>query len=76
MTWLTGFVVYFLIWWVVLFAVLPFGVKREESPEQGHDPGAPVRTYLWTKVAATTGISVLLWLVAYWLISATWISFR
>ena len=45
-----GLVVYFLIWWVMLFAVLPWGVRREENPEPGHDPGAPMKTHLWTKV--------------------------
>ena len=76
MSWFTGVVVYFLIWWTILFAVLPWGVKRDESPMPGHDPGAPERTHLWAKVAATTGIAALLWLVAYWLITAPWISFR
>jgi predicted secreted protein len=73
---LTGFVVYFLIWWTILFAVLPWGVSREENPEPGHDPGAPARPMLWKKVGATTVIAGLLWLVAWWLISASWISFR
>ena len=73
---LTGFVVYFLIWWTILFAVLPWGVRREENPEAGHDPGAPARPMLWRKVGATTVVAGLLWLVAWWLISASWISFR
>ena len=73
---LTAFVVYFLIWWVMLFAVLPWGVRREENPEPGHDPGAPAKPMLWKKVGATTLIAGLLWLVAYWLITASWISFR
>ncbi len=76
MTWFTGFVVYFLIWWTILFAVLPWGVRREENPEPGHDPGAPARPYLWIKVGVTTLVAGLLWLVAYWLITAPWISFR
>ena len=76
MNWLTGFVVYFLIWWTILFAVLPWGVRREENPEPGHDHGAPARPMLWKKVGATTLIAGLLWLVAYWLITASWISFR
>ena len=76
MTWFTGFVVFFLIWWTVLFAVLPWGVKREENPAPGHDAGAPVQTHLWKKVAATTGISAIFWLIAYWLITAPWLSFR
>ena len=73
---LTGFVVYFLIWWTILFAVLPWGVRRDENPEAGHDPGAPARPMLWRKVGATTVVAGLLWLVAYWLITSSWISFR
>ena len=40
----TAIAIYFIIWWVVLFAVLPFGVRsQEESGEvaPGTDPGAP-----------------------------------
>ena len=73
---LTGFVVYFLIWWVVLFAVLPWGIQRQEDPEPGHDPGAPVRTHLWAKIGATSLISAVLWAAAFWLIQSPWISFR
>ena len=76
MSWLTGFVVYFLIWWVVLFAVLPWGVHREENPERGHDPGAPIKTHLWAKIGATSLISAVLWGVAFWLIQSPWLSFR
>jgi predicted secreted protein len=76
MTWFTGFVVFFLIWWTVLFAVLPWGVKRDEDPMPGHDAGAPVQTHLWKKIGATTGISIVFWLIAYWLITAPWLSFR
>ena len=76
MNWLTAIVVYFLIWWLMLFAVLPCGVQREENPETGHDPGAPVKTHLWAKIGATTLLSAVVWLLAYWLITSPWISFR
>jgi predicted secreted protein len=76
MSWLTGFVVYFLIWWVVLFAVLPWGVHREENPEPGHDPGAPIKTHLWAKIGATSLISAVLWGVIFWLIQSPWLRFR
>ena len=51
-------------------------MKREDNPEAGHDPGAPQKTHLWAKVGVTTVISGLLWGVAYWLITASWLSFR
>ncbi len=38
------FAIFFVLWWLVLFAVLPFGVKRDEKPELGNDPGAPVNS--------------------------------
>ena len=37
--------IYFLIWWITLFAVLPFGVRSQHEGEdfaQGTDPGAPI----------------------------------
>ena len=55
--------VFFTTWWIVLFAVLPFGVKSQrESGEvvKGTDPGAPVVTGLAWKAAWTTGISIVL----------------
>ena len=41
----TAIAIYFIIWWVVLFAVLPWGVRsQQESGDvvSGTDPGAPV----------------------------------
>ena len=55
----TAIAIYFLIWWVVLFAVLPWGVRAQgEGGAPGTDPGAPVLTNLklklvWTTVVAT-----------------------
>ena len=53
--------IYFLIWWVTLFAVLPFGVRSQHEGEdytQGTDPGAPIiagigRKLIWTTLVAT-----------------------
>lgn len=58
-------VVFIVIWWLVLFMVLPFGVRRTEAPEAGHDPGAPAQPMLWRKAAATTAITVVLFAIVY-----------
>jgi predicted secreted protein len=54
----TAIAVYFLIWWVVLFAVLPFGVRSQhesgEAMTPGSDPGAPAIPAIWRKLAWTT----------------------
>ncbi len=58
--------IFLLIWFVVLFAVLPFGVKHNAEPKPGHDPGAPSNPNLWRKALATTVISLLIWGVYYY----------
>lgn len=55
--------VYFTTWWIVLFAVLPWGVRSQnEEPDraQGTDPGAPVAPRLALKALITTGISLMI----------------
>jgi predicted secreted protein len=53
----TAIAIYFIIWWVVLFAVLPFGVRSQEESGKvapGTDPGAPVIPQIWRKLVWTT----------------------
>lgn len=62
--------IYITIWFVVLFAVLPWGVRSQhEEPDyaQGTDPGAPVAPKLLAKALWTTGLSVVVFiaLMAY-----------
>ena len=66
MQWLSQVMIYVLIWFVVLFAVLPWGVRQSSDPEPGHDPGAPVNPNLWRKAIVTTVISLLLWGVYFY----------
>lgn len=61
--------VYFTMWWIVLFAVLPFGVRSQDESGpviKGTDPGAPVITGLAWKAAATTMISAALFMTLIW----------
>ena len=56
----TAIAIYFVIWWVVLFMVLPWGVRSQEEGGEvisGSDPGAPVVPRLWWKLVWTTAIS-------------------
>lgn len=72
----TAIMLFIIIWWVVIFAVLPWGVKRTEEPEEGHDPGAPERPMLWRKLLITTIISFVLWGILYYLIDNGILVFR
>lgn len=63
--------VYFTIWWTVLFAILPFGVRsvhEEGVTVPGSDPGAPVNPRLAMKALWTTIVSSVVfagvWLAA------------
>ncbi len=50
------------IWFVVLFAVLPFGIRSQHEAGdfvQGTDPGAPVAPRLLNKILWTTAISAI-----------------
>lgn len=58
---------YFVIWWTLLFAVLPFGVRSQaEAGEiaQGSEPGAPAAPRLREKAMWTTLLSALLLVLA------------
>ena len=62
---MTGFAVYFVIWWLVLFLTLPFGVRSQHEDgagTDGTDPGAPVRSLMGWKLLATTVVSGVLFL--------------
>ena len=76
MNWLTGIVVYILVWWVTLFAILPLWVSPSEPGELGHAAGAPRRPLLRRKLALTTILAAIVWLGIYIVVSEPWFSFR
>ena len=57
----TAIAIYFLIWWVVLFAVLPWGVRAQgEDRAPGTDPGAPRLARLAARLIWTTAIATVI----------------
>lgn len=76
MNFFSAIVVFQVIWWTTLFAVLPFGVKIDENPEPGMATSAPVQPQLLKKMGITTAISILLWGIAFLIIESGIISFR
>ena len=64
--WFSQAAIFLLIWFVTLFAVLPWGVRQQTDTEPGHDPGAPANPQLGRKAAITTVISLLLWGVYFY----------
>ena len=59
----TGFAIYFVLWWVVLFVTLPFGVRsqhEEGGGASGTDPGAPIASRMGRKLIWTTVLSAVI----------------
>ncbi len=67
---------YLIIWWVVLFTVLPWGVRKVENPGKGHADGAPEKPMMWRKVAITTLLAGLVWLGVFALVESDLIAIR
>ncbi len=65
MTFSISIIVYIMIWVVVLFLVLPWGVRIPDKIEPGHATSAPENSYIGLKFLITTIISLFLWVIAY-----------
>ena len=64
MNWFTGVASYVVIWWIVIFAILPIGVRPAED-EMGKAAGAPANPRLGIKALATTVVAAVLWGILY-----------
>ncbi len=63
----TGFAIYFVVWWIVLFLTLPFGVRSQHEggdSAPGTDPGAPIASLMGRKLIWTTVISAVFFAAA------------
>jgi predicted secreted protein len=62
-----GIALYFVIWWIGLFAVLPFGVRsqaEEGDVAAGTEPGAPTLPALREKALWTTLLAAIVLIAA------------
>ena len=67
---LSAVAIFFVIWWTVLFAVLPFGVRSQRESDDvtlGTEPGAPSDSRIVSKLAITTGIASVIFAIFYYL---------
>jgi predicted secreted protein len=77
MSLITAFATYFIVWWIVLFAVLPFGVRSQAEEGEiatGTDPGAPAFPHLWAKLGWTTLVSAVVFSVAAFVYLRGWVT--
>ena len=73
-----GFAVYIVIWWLTLFLILPWGISRVNPDDllPGEDPGAPAKPKLLEKFIITTGVSLVFFVIFYFVYESGVISFR
>jgi len=76
MNWFTGIMAYAIIWWTVLFAILPWGNRPPEVPEKGHATSAPAKPRLLIKFAITSVVSGVIFLLLLWLLKSNLIELR
>jgi predicted secreted protein len=68
MSWTMAAALYVIIWWVCLFAVLPFGVRTQaDSGEitQGTPESAPSAPRLARVAAITTGVAAVVFAIVW-----------
>ena len=76
MTLTTGLAIYFIIWWLALFVVLPWGIRSlEESGDiaPGSDPGAPAVPRLMAKLIWTTLVAAVVFAALYVIYVNKWV---
>ncbi len=83
----TALATYFVLWWLCLFVVLPWGVRSQHESDEmtpGTDPGAPVlpnlkRKLVWTTIVTSVVFAALSVVYALRLVTVdqidTWLGF-
>ncbi|MDE2465721.1 MAG: DUF1467 family protein [Alphaproteobacteria bacterium] len=71
----TGTALYFTLWWLVLFAVLPFFSRPQSAPDEVSGwRGVPLRPVVWRVVLATTLLAGIAWLGVWLVVREGWIA--
>lgn len=71
-----AFFIYLLIWWVMLFTILPIGVERNDEAGKGYDSGAPKIPNLKKKLVWNTILSAIILAVIWMLVEMDVIRWR
>jgi predicted secreted protein len=75
MNWVGAIALYFVVWWITLFAMLPIGVRSQHEGgdvSEGTDPGAPIAPMLGRKLVYTTLAAVPLAAFLWYFVGYSW----
>lgn len=73
---ITAIAVYFVIWWLVLLMVLPWGNAPPSQVKKGHATSSPAKPRLGLKLLVTTGVSAIFFALFYWIQASDLITLR
>jgi predicted secreted protein len=80
MRWFSIAAIYFLFWFMALFAVLPFGMRTSEEaghrPEAGHAESAPHIFRPWPIVWRTSLVAAVMLAIFYYCYSQGWLDIK
>ena len=69
--------IYFIVWWIGLFAVLPWGVRSQHEAGEvtpGTEPGAPMTMRILRVVVANTIFATCVFALFYFNYTQGWIT--
>ncbi len=64
----TAIAIYFILWWLCLFLVLPWGVRGQHEEGvvvRGSEPGAPIKSRMKRKVIQNSILAAIVWLIIF-----------
>jgi predicted secreted protein len=76
MNWFSAAIVFVIVWWLVLFMVLPFGAAPPDEVEPGMANSAPARPRLGLKFLLTTLIALAATALILWFIQSGLVELR
>jgi predicted secreted protein len=76
MDWLQTMIVFAVVWWLILFMVLPFGAAPPDEVEPGMATSAPAKPRIGLKLAITTVLAMGVTALVVWLIDSGLIQLR
>ena len=68
----SAFALYFVIWWLTLFVVLPYGNRSQAEDGfviEGTDPGAPTRSRIVSKLLWNSLVAAIVYGI-YWFVTS------
>ncbi|MBX3579999.1 MAG: DUF1467 family protein [Rhizobiaceae bacterium] len=68
MAWISAVAIFFVIWWLVLFAMLPFSLRTQDEAEDvtlGTVPSAPGGPHMLRAVVRTTVVTAVIFAALY-----------